>query len=172
MKKKSFVVITILLILVILGLCAFIAYDKNMFNIKGETDKQKEKIEEKNKEKESDDETKAIDINSDIVKNLIYPNMSADVTNVNIPGMFVLANVSINDYSRDTMMIASQFLDYELEGKRKDYICSYSTDEKGKMVINGVVREGNQGEQKDNECWCVAYPNTSIKSNYIKLIKK
>jgi len=36
MKKKSFIVIVILLIAIILGLCAYIAYDKNLFGIKGE----------------------------------------------------------------------------------------------------------------------------------------
>ena len=36
MKKKSFIVIVILLVAIIIGLCVFIAYDKNLFGIKGE----------------------------------------------------------------------------------------------------------------------------------------
>ena len=40
MKKKSFIVIVILLIAIILGWCVFIAYDKNLFGIKGENKKE------------------------------------------------------------------------------------------------------------------------------------
>lgn len=48
MKKKSFVVITIFLSLVIIGLCVFIAYDKNVFNIRGEKNTISEQNDEKN----------------------------------------------------------------------------------------------------------------------------
>ena len=34
MNKKSFTVIVILLIMIIAGLCAFIAYDKDIFNVR------------------------------------------------------------------------------------------------------------------------------------------
>ena len=56
MKKKSFVVIVIFLILIILGLCAFIVYDKDLLNLKGNnTSVKKEKnAEEKNTEEKTE----------------------------------------------------------------------------------------------------------------------
>ena len=58
MNKKSFIVIVILLIAIILGLCVFIAYDKNLFGIKGESKIEKNNVAEK---KEEDNTNKAVD---------------------------------------------------------------------------------------------------------------
>ena len=66
MKKKSFIVIVILLIAIIIGLCVFIAYDKNLFGIKGEK-KESSNIVEK---KDDTNITKELDINSELVLSL------------------------------------------------------------------------------------------------------
>lgn len=47
MKKKSFIVIVILLIAIILGLCAYIAYDKKLFGIRGEKKESNNTVEKK-----------------------------------------------------------------------------------------------------------------------------
>ena len=59
MKKKSFIVIVILLIAIILGLCVFIAYDKNLFGIKGEKKESSNTVEKK------DDASKTKDVSND-----------------------------------------------------------------------------------------------------------
>ena len=61
MKKKSFIVIVILLIAIILGLCAFIAYDKNLFGIKGEK-KESSNVVENNSDNSS---SKSVDLNAE-----------------------------------------------------------------------------------------------------------
>ena len=66
MKKKSFIVIVILLIAIILGLCVFIAYDKNLFGIKGEKKESSNTVEKK----EDTNKTKEVDINSELVNTL------------------------------------------------------------------------------------------------------
>ena len=68
MKRKSFIVIVVILVLVIFGLCAFIIYDKDLLNIRGNTnyenneEKKIEKIEEKQE---------ILDVNSEQVNTLI-----------------------------------------------------------------------------------------------------
>lgn len=74
MKKKSFIVIVILLIAIILGLCSYIAYDKNLFGIKGEK-KESNTVEKK----EDTNTTKELDINSELVKNLVYPKSNSEM---------------------------------------------------------------------------------------------
>lgn len=76
MKKKSFIVIVILLVAIILGLCVFIAYDKNLFGIKGENKKESSNTVEK---KDDTNKAKGIDINSDLVKNLVYPKSNSEM---------------------------------------------------------------------------------------------
>lgn len=71
MKKKSFVVIIILLVIVILGLCAFIAYDKGVFNgfLTKESDIKKETIDDAEKVEEEKEEE--LDTNSNEIVSLI-----------------------------------------------------------------------------------------------------
>ena len=81
MKKKSFVVITILLILVILGLCAFIAYDKNLFDIKNKKNNQEKAATETN----LNDQNKiykpyVVDLINDRIDQKVYQN-GVDITN-------------------------------------------------------------------------------------------
>ena len=45
MKKKSFIVIVILLIAIILGLCTYIVYDKGLFDNKKENKKETKVVE-------------------------------------------------------------------------------------------------------------------------------
>ena len=42
--KKSSIIVIVILSLVILGLCVFIAYDKNLFGIKGESKIEKNNV--------------------------------------------------------------------------------------------------------------------------------
>ena len=62
MKKKSFIVIVILLIAIIIGLCVFIAYDKNLFGIKGDNKKESSNTVEK---KDDTNTTKEIEFRND-----------------------------------------------------------------------------------------------------------
>ena len=61
MKKKSFIVIVILLIAIILGLCAYIAYDKNLFGIKGEKKETNNTVEKK----EDTNTTREVEVKND-----------------------------------------------------------------------------------------------------------
>lgn len=76
MKKHSLIVIVILSI-VIVGLCAFIAYDKNLFGIKGENKKESDNVQQEQKVEEVKEE--ALDVNSEQVTTLI--NKITNVTN-------------------------------------------------------------------------------------------
>lgn len=60
MKKKSFVVITILLVAIILGLSAYIAYDKGLFDNKKGSKKETKTIE--NSDEKSQEKTKDFDL--------------------------------------------------------------------------------------------------------------
>ena len=82
MKKKSFVVIVILLITIILGLCAYIAYDKGLFDSKKESKKETKTAENK------DNSKKEVDINSDLVKNLVYPKSNSEMIGL-IPSEYI-----------------------------------------------------------------------------------
>lgn len=76
MKKNSFIIVVVILIIVILGLCAFIIYDKDLFNIreKNITENNKKQSVEKVEEKEE-----ILDVNSKQVNTLI--NQIIDNTN-------------------------------------------------------------------------------------------
>lgn len=64
--KKSSIIVVVILSIVILGLCAFIVYDKNLFGIKGENKKESNTVDKK----EETNTNKEIDINSDLVQSL------------------------------------------------------------------------------------------------------
>lgn len=169
MKKKSFIVIVILLIAIILGLCVFIAYDKNLFGIKGEK-KESNNIVEK---KEDTNTTKEVDINSELVKSLVYPNSNPKLRNY-IQG-FILNDVNVSDYTRDDKMLMAQFYDKSLNYNNSynynddSYICK--TDGSGNAVITSVVRksEGQNANYSSDEINCYRVSADVIKSNYDKL---
>lgn len=140
MKKKSFVVIVILLIAIILGLCVFIAYDKNLFGIKGETKKKSNNIVEK---KDDTNTTKEVEINSELVQNLVYPTVKSNISGVKQG--FVLADVSINDYSRDDKMMIAQSYPKVLDGD-----------------MDGVCPDNSNAA-------CIYYSASDIKDNYLKM---
>lgn len=68
MKKKSFVVIVIFLILIIIGLCAYIAYDKGVF---GNKEKKENNTVEKKQEEKIEEKEEKLDVNSEQVNTLI-----------------------------------------------------------------------------------------------------
>ena len=65
--KKSLIIVIVILSIVIIGLCAFIAYDKDLFGVKGESKKTNNTIEKK----DGIITTEEIDVNSELVKSLV-----------------------------------------------------------------------------------------------------
>lgn len=70
MNKKSFTVIVILLIMIIAGLCAFIAYDKDIFNVRNKNTSKNNKNETVEKIEQKEEK---IDVSSEQVTTLINP---------------------------------------------------------------------------------------------------
>ena len=70
MNKKSFTVIVILLIMIIAGLCAFIAYDKDIFNVRNKNTSKNNKNETVEKIEQKEEK---IDASSEQVTTLINP---------------------------------------------------------------------------------------------------
>lgn len=155
MKKKSFIVIVILLIAIILGLCVFIAYDKNLFGIKGESKKESNTVEKK----DDANTTKEIDVNSDLVKNLVYPKSNSK-TYSTMPNRylldelyhqttysnFVLKDENVNLYTLSTMVAASF---EEFNYKDNEIGCYY--DENQKLIFSSSDSLNKSGCKKYNE---------------------
>lgn len=79
MKKKSFIVIVIILVLVILGLCGYIVYDKDLFNLKNSGNDDKKIVENGKENNKVDSKEETLNVNSSEVTNLI--NQILDNTN-------------------------------------------------------------------------------------------
>ena len=164
MKKKSFIVIVILLIAIILGLCAYIAYDKNLFGIKGE------KKESNTVEKKDDtNTTKEVDINSDLVKNLGYPKSNSkmystmpndhllnEIYQQETYSNFVLKDENVNSFTLSTMVAASL---EESNYKDNEIGCHY--DENQKIVFDSTDSLNKSG--------CKKYDEEDLKNDIFKI---
>lgn len=99
MKKSSIIVIVILSV-VILGLCAFIVYDKNLFGIKGESKKESNTVEKRekdntNKTVDSSNESKLFTISLNESKSLNSDTEKLNyrvTTNSSMDGIFASCN--------------------------------------------------------------------------------
>ena len=136
MKKKSFVVIVIFLILIILGLCAFIVYDKGLFGNKekvtNNTVEKSKKEENVTSEKNANDKNVINNI-SDLVldsnkcinnKNMIY-NLT---TNFDINGVNITYNGDYVYIGIDSNVVRSSYNGIELNNS------SYSIKSDKKIV--------------------------------------
>lgn len=145
MKKKSFIVIVILLVAIIIGLCVFIAYDKNLFGIKGEKKESSNAVEKK----EDTNTTKEVDINSDLVKNLVYPHNNPGLTGGYFYN-FELKNQSVTDYSRDDLIVAS----FNWNNQNPEYLICDVDDEGNVTLYDDII----------NHSRCIKYSEEDIKS--------
>lgn len=130
--KKNLIIVIIILIVIILGLCTFIVYDKDLLGFKEDG---KNIVEEK----DNTSLVKQIDINSDLVKNLVYPNGNPNFGNY--AKGFVLEDVNVSNYSRNDKMIMAQFYDMYLNYNNiynysdDNYIWSLNKMEKWKLLL-------------------------------------
>ena len=165
MKKKSFIVIVILLVAIILGLCVFIAYDKNLFGIKGDNKKESSNT----VEKDNTSTTKEIDINSDLVKNLAYPNSNSkiystmpsrylldDIYHQTTYSNFVLKDEQVSLYNLSTLVAASlnskNYYENEIE-------CHY--DENKNIIFDS--------DDSLNKSGCKKYDEEDLKNDIFKI---
>ena len=151
MKKKSFIVIVIILIAIILGLCVFIAYDKNLFGIKGE----KKKSSNTEEKKEDSNTTKELDINSELVLSLtkLVDNYSMK------PGYILIP------YSDSNEVILNNELDDGIKGR----IAFYNTKIDDTYYNDSIVTEEVHNVFGES----ISIANISgINSEGIKLIKE
>ena len=155
MKKKSFIVIVILLVAIILGLCVFIAYDKNLFGIKGEKKESSNTVEKK----DDTNKAKEIDINSDLIKNLVYPKSNSkmystmpneyllnEVYQQETYSNFVLKEENVNSFTLSTMVAASLE-----ESNYNDNVIGCHYDENQKLIFDSSDSLNKSGCKKYDE---------------------
>lgn len=121
--KKSNVIIIIIMSVIILGLCAFIAYDKNLLGSKGNNTKKSNDVVDN---KDSKTTIKKIDINDDLVKNLVYPKMNSEVYGSS--KSFVLKEEYASSYALGNKIIAS------LEKHTSEDVGCYYVNSNGDLI--------------------------------------
>lgn len=150
MKKKSFVVIVIFLILIILGLCAFIVYDKDLLGLKKDK-KESSNIVEK---KEDTNKSKEIDINSDLVKSLTKLVEDYSIR----PGYILIP------YNNSKEVVLNDELDDATKGRIAFYNAKIDDTYYDNSIVNEEVRNAIGG--------MISLDNISgINSEGVKIIK-
>ncbi len=155
--KKAFIAVTIILSLIIIGLSSFIVYDKVL---KNDTKKSESKVDKKTT-KEEETETE-IDVNSDIVKNLVYPTVNSDA---DLPSGFILKNESVEFYTRD-IKILSTISREDLSNNSMRRICVVKESNSDEIFKNVIKILDYSEDNLANGYECIGYDENKIISKY------